>query len=251
MEDPNCIDVAKAKVDEERRKVETVVPNYIDVAEAQKSGVVRFPKLLSHDDLEQVLACHQAALAAGDPKEINVQNRTHVNKRCTFLHGSTVPKDGQLIACAPRLLGKLLRATVDAAERGGWRVAPTESKAKSARTQRGDAPYLLQDIDVRRLCIRVVELWEYEPGGGLPDDKHYDAGSIITIVCLVNHSTDFTGGVFRTLESDNRQEEHHLERGDAVCFVSHKYHNITPLITGRRISLVMELWQGGVPRWCR
>ena len=32
-----------------------------------------------------------------------------------------------------------------------------------------------------RLNFRTIELHEYGPGGGLPERKHYDAGSIITI----------------------------------------------------------------------
>jgi len=96
-----------------------------------------------------------------------------------------------------------------------------------------------------------VELWHYEPGGGLTDEQHYDAGSVITIVCLACEGSDFTGGVFRTWEVGGEHLEHAMAHGDVICFVSHKYHNVTPVLSGRRVSLVIELWQGGLSMWCR
>ena len=75
--------------------------------------------------------------------------------------------------------------------------------------------------------------WSAPPvGGGLTDLLHYDNDSILTLVVLLNHEDDYDGGVFRTNESDGRQLEHPLRQGDAVCFVSHKYHNVTPLTRG-------------------
>ena len=39
---------------------------------------------------------------------------------------------------------------------------------------------------------------------------------------------------------------HQMETGDAVCFVmSHKYHNVTPITSGVRHSMVIELYVGG------
>ena len=94
---------------------------------------------------------------------------------------------------------------------------------------------------VESLNIRVVEHWDYQVGGGLVDDVHYDCDSVITIVCLLEAADE--GGVFRTFEADDTHLEHHLEVGDSVCFVSHKYHNVTPVTGGKRRSLVVELWQ--------
>jgi predicted 2-oxoglutarate/Fe(II)-dependent dioxygenase YbiX len=39
--------------------------------------------------------------------------------------------------------------------------------------------------------------------------------------------------------------DHPMEVGDAVCFVSHKFHNVLPVTRGTRRSMVIELWQGG------
>jgi len=144
------------------------------------------------------------------------------------------------------VLAKLLRAAVQAKEKGNWGSGSMENSEPNAQER---AP--LAEIDVRRLSIRVVEFWEYEPGGGLVDDLHYDAGSIVTIVCLLNDPSEFTGGTFRTFEVGDVHLEHLLRRGDALCLLSHKYHNITPVETGRRNTLVMELWQGGLTGWCR
>jgi predicted 2-oxoglutarate/Fe(II)-dependent dioxygenase YbiX len=94
------------------------------------------------------------------------------------------------------------------------------------------------------LSVRVVEHWQYEIGGGLTDPKHYDENSVLTLVTLLSDEKDLTGGVFRTLEADGTHLEHPMKRGDAICFVSHKYHNVTPVTRGSRTSLVIELWQG-------
>ena len=55
----------------------------------------------------------------------------------------------------------------------------------------------------------------------------------------------FQGGELRTLEADGSERLHALAKGDAACFVSHKYHSIAPVRSAPRESLVIELWQGG------
>lgn len=229
------------------RQLDSAVPNYIDLGEAQKTSVVHFPGVLGTADLKAVLAYHRLALDAGDPLETNPQNRSHQHKRCTFLSGASAPHGG-LVSAAPRVLAKLLRAALSAKEQAGWGRGP-QGEGEAAD---GASAGPLADIDIRQLSIRVVELWEYQPGGGLVDDLHFDAMSIVTVVCLVNDSNEFTGGVFRTFEADGSHLEHEMGQGDVVCFVSHKYHNVTPVLTGRRVSLVVELWEGGnVPNFCR
>eukprot|EP00928_Gymnodinium_smaydae_P098138 TRINITY_DN9052_c0_g1_i2.p1 TRINITY_DN9052_c0_g1~~TRINITY_DN9052_c0_g1_i2.p1 ORF type:complete len:416 (+),score=69.87 TRINITY_DN9052_c0_g1_i2:122-1369(+) len=91
--------------------------------------------------------------------------------------------------------------------------------------------------------VRVAEFWEYEVGGGLVEDYHFDGGSVITIVCLANSASDFTGGAFRTFECDGTHLEHKLDCGDVLCLLSHKYHNVAPVLSGQRHTLVLELWQ--------
>eukprot|EP00927_Polykrikos_kofoidii_P053401 TRINITY_DN4788_c0_g1_i1.p1 TRINITY_DN4788_c0_g1~~TRINITY_DN4788_c0_g1_i1.p1 ORF type:complete len:519 (+),score=55.04 TRINITY_DN4788_c0_g1_i1:35-1591(+) len=193
----------------------------IDVVAAQQTQVVYFPKLLTDADLEKVRKCQQDQVDSG------IQPQQHLHKRRTFLNGGGAAGGG-LQGSVPDVLAKLLNAASQAKKLGGW------------GEQSGG---LLRDIKMRHLRIRVVEFWEYEPGGGLVDDYHYDSGSVVTIVCLVNN-TDLTGGVFRTFEPNGTHAEHILECGDVLCLLSHKYHNVTPVITGHRQSLVIELFQG-------
>ncbi|CAE8645616.1 unnamed protein product [Polarella glacialis] len=193
----------------------------IDLDVAQQTRAIHFPALLGEADLDNVRSCHQEQLVNGR------RPQQHEHKRRTFLNGGGAARGG-LQGSAPAVVAKLFRAASQAKQLGGW------------GEQQGGP---LRDIDMRRFRIRVAELWEYQPGGGLVDDYHYDGGSIVTIVCLLNNLTDFTGGVFRTFESNGMHAEHILERGDVLCLLSHKYHNVTPVITGQRHSLVLELFQ--------
>ena len=69
-----------------------------------------------------------------------------------------------------------------------------------------------------------MESHEYRPGGRLVDDKHYDAGSVITMdIMLADPGVDFTGGELVTPESDGSLSRPEFNQGDAVLFVSHKY----------------------------
>jgi hypothetical protein len=133
-------------------------------------------------------------------------------------------------------------------EKGGWSRksdnGPDSSDSESRTGTRGLASRrngpLMGFPGVAELSVRVVEHWEYTPGGKLDDPWHYDIGSVVTVVVLLND--DFEGGVFRTHEFDGVMLEHPMRAGDAVCFVSHKYHNVTEVTAGTRHSLVMELW---------
>ena len=166
----------------------------------------------------------------------NEQNATRTCKACTFLNkGDPDP----IYSRAPRVLAKLLRFAMRAWEQEAWSTSGTAVVGDDSV----GAPPLAGVAGVRSLSIRNVEHWHYDVGGCLDNDAHYDGGSIVTIVCALDPV--HTGGVFRTLESDGSQLEHKLQPGDAVCFVSHKLHNVTPVLTGVRHSLVMELWEGG------
>ena len=55
-----------------------------------------------------------------------------------------------------------------------------------------------------------------------------------------------TGGDLVTLEPNGTRLVHRLQKGDSACLVSHKYHSISPVLSGERHSLVVELWQGGI-----
>eukprot|EP00747_Dinoflagellata_sp_TGD_P078334 gnl/TRDRNA2_/TRDRNA2_160014_c0_seq2.p1 gnl/TRDRNA2_/TRDRNA2_160014_c0~~gnl/TRDRNA2_/TRDRNA2_160014_c0_seq2.p1 ORF type:complete len:440 (+),score=83.89 gnl/TRDRNA2_/TRDRNA2_160014_c0_seq2:64-1320(+) len=108
---------------------------------------------------------------------------------------------------------------------------------------------LLSGIGPERMAFlqpRCVEYHRVLPGGSLPDPTHIDGGSVITIDVMLSDPSggDFTGGEFCTLESDGRYAQHTFGQGDAVVFVSHKYHCIRPLLSGLREVLIMEFWEG-------
>ena len=45
-------------------------------------------------------------------------------------------------------------------------------------------------------------------------------------------------------QPDGSLLQHTFERGDALVFLSHKYHSVSPVTAGTRQVLVSELWQG-------
>jgi hypothetical protein len=94
------------------------------------------------------------------------------------------------------------------------------------------------------LVPRCVEFHTVKPPGALPSEDHFDQGSFLTIDVMLSHSSDFEGGQFKTKESDGTFASHSFDRGDALCFVSHKPHCILPVTAGKRHVLVMEIWEG-------
>mmetsp|Transcript_42481 Transcript_42481/g.98436 ORF Transcript_42481/g.98436 Transcript_42481/m.98436 type:complete len:132 (+) Transcript_42481:219-614(+) len=61
---------------------------------------------------------------------------------------------------------------------------------------------------------------------------------------LAEPSVDFEGGDFQTPEDDGTLRRHFFGRGDAVAFVSHKQHCVSPVVKGCRQVLVIEFWHG-------
>ena len=51
-------------------------------------------------------------------------------------------------------------------------------------------------------------------------ERHYDAGSLVTMDLMLSSTADFTGGVFTTLEADGELLPHTFERGDLLIFLS-------------------------------
>jgi hypothetical protein len=102
----------------------------------------------------------------------------------------------------------------------------------------------------------VAEYHEMRVGGSLPNIEHYDIGSIITVDIMLQIAED--GALFQTLETPDynisasetdvtsgaNMKTHEFTEGDALVFVSHKYHSVTPLRRGSRKVLVVEYWHG-------
>lgn len=96
--------------------------------------------------------------------------------------------------------------------------------------------------------LRVAEYHTHvAPSEGLPDPRHYDKDSLVTIDVLLGEDA-FDGGNFQTLEPDGSFTKHPCGVGDALLFVSHKYHCVTPLVAGVRKVLVLEFWRGSEQR---
>jgi len=104
---------------------------------------------------------------------------------------------------------------------------------------------------IEHVNFRVVEhhtmrssLNDRPTGGGLHTKRHCDQGSLVTIDCLLSDRRDIEGGVLQTLEPDGQMLSHAWEQGDALVFLSHKYHSVSTLTRGTRQVLVCELWEG-------
>ena len=101
----------------------------------------------------------------------------------------------------------------------------------------------------RDVGVRCVEYHQVQLSGALPEHTHMDRGSLVTVDILLSEpGIDFEGGEFGTLESDGQLLTHQFggrdRPGDALLFVSHKYHCVQPVLKGRRRVLVIELWVG-------
>ena len=225
-----------------REQAETIVDlragllDVVDITAARASCVMYAPSLFSSSDLCDIEAVRKIVMARESIYENNSENRMHQHKVGTFLNN---PPHNTMQREAPHILGKMIRFAAQAWEQAKW----SESSLVSSSSSVHNGPLCSVLGGVPSLNIRVVEMWEYEVGGGLSDSMHYDVDSILTIVALL--CDNYEGGIFRTYEADDTHLEHHMKTGDAICFVSHKYHNITPLTKGIRKSLVIELWQGG------
>ena len=91
-----------------------------------------------------------------------------------------------------------------------------------------------------------AEFHDYTTGGEVSSAKHLDEGSLVTITVMLTERSAFQGGAFCETLVDGRVVEKApvAERGDAMCFVSHKYHSVQPVTGGNRKTLVVEIWEG-------
>lgn len=150
----------------------------------------------------------------------------------------------------PDLKLKLRKATVEA-DAESWGLLRARDLAKvNYRTVefhvRESSPRrCMTDEHDTQLSPFSSYLQEYSKGGRLNAERHYDAGSIITMdIMLSEPGKDFTGGELCTPEADGSVQRVDFRRGDAALFVSHKFHNVRPVEQGRRTVLVLELWDG-------
>ena len=202
--------------------------NYINLDAARDSEVMRSNSLLTNEDIDAVNSLLEYIHGIESPLANNSQNATHIRKTCTFMNN---PPHFLFELNASSVLKKLLNFGHDAYLNSSW----TDGCLNDFEFGGGG-------FDA--LSIRVIEHWCYKIGGGLTDPMHYDENSIITIVALLSDELEFEGGEFRTHESSGAHQKHDMKKGDAISFVSHKYHNVSTVTSGSRRSLVIEMWQG-------
>jgi predicted 2-oxoglutarate/Fe(II)-dependent dioxygenase YbiX len=103
-------------------------------------------------------------------------------------------------------------------------------------------------VATSELSIRCVEFHTYTAGGGLMSLVHRDRGSVLTISVLLSSPAACEGGEFITWTRDGTRDgtekvHHGMQRGDGIFFHSEKTHNVEMVTSGRRHSLVIELWR--------
>mmetsp|Transcript_38686 Transcript_38686/g.93150 ORF Transcript_38686/g.93150 Transcript_38686/m.93150 type:complete len:344 (-) Transcript_38686:24-1055(-) len=188
---------------------------------ASQSSIVRLPNFFSAAEIAQVFDArdeHHRRLLGPPPM-------ARQGWRTTYLSAG-----GLFRAKYPELHARLrsLRHEVDLSIIND--VIPDEEKS-DARSA------LLDDLE-----MRCIELHESGPGGSLNDPGHFDNGSVVTADVLLEDG--FDGGSFSTRDGNGTVSTHLFERGDAIVFPAYKYHSVAPIVSGRRVTLVVEFWQG-------
>jgi len=192
----------------------------MSAAVAQKTQVVRVEQLLSSSEISKFMS--EVRLLQEQRKcwqTLDYRTGPRCGWRTTYLH-----TNGVFQACFGSL-GNKLRQTLFEVDAANWCV--------------------LLDRERDNLTFRTIEYHEYTAGGNLSSVGHYDSGSLLTIdVMLADSSKDFEGGQLSLPEADGNVTTPQMNQGDAVVFLSHKYHNVTPVTKGKRTVLVLELWEG-------
>ena len=159
------------------------------VSKAQRTTAVRLPDVFSPKDIKKLLAMHEAVRP-----DCGVVLKKHgegaQNWSTTFLQ-----TDGIFASALPELRQKILDAASKVDAEQGWGLLAA-------------APALPQ--------LRVVELHTVGPGGALPERKHYDHGSLVTVDIMLSPTENFEGGTLSTLESDGQLQAHAFEKGEAT-----------------------------------
>ncbi|KAJ1616268.1 hypothetical protein T492DRAFT_1107787 [Pavlovales sp. CCMP2436] len=191
----------------------------VDCAWARKTAVAHLPGLLSLDEIAEL---HRVAAQVQSEAASEYRGGADAGRAWRVIYLQT---DGEFGRLLPALHAKLRRAAVEADSKESW----------------GLLPPLRHD----EWAVRCVEYHRMGRSGGLPDRGHYDCGSLVTIdVMLTRPGVDHEGGLFCTREADGTDIAHPFEQGDALAFVSHKPHCVSPLVRGTRQVLVVEFWRG-------
>ena len=205
-----------------RAAVEAPLHN-VEIPTAQRTQAVHIPKLLSRDD---IAAVHRVGAAVAAERADATIDRSAWGQPEGTWTVTFVNAGGALEAMEPALHAKIRDAAL-AVDREHWNVTA------GARL----ANYRVAEHHTMRSAL-----------GGRPiaaaHTRHCDHGSLVTIDILLTDPAQIEGGVLQTLEPDGELLGHAWEQGDALVFLSHKYHCVSPLTRGTRQVMVCELWQG-------
>ena len=195
----------------------------MDVQSARTTQVAHLRGVLTSSDIERL---HETAASVRTPKAVEARAplASSTPGAWTVLYMHT---EGWLERLLPDLHAKLVAAAHEA-DKAHWQLFDGNGQ----------------------VSVRCAEYHRMAKGGSLADPTHYDLGSLVTLdVMLTVPGKEFEGGTFCTREADGHDAQHPFGQGDAVAFVSHKPHHVTPVTRGVRQVLVLEFWRGP-PRRC-
>lgn len=220
-----------AKYESQRREDKEVEGHLMAVQDAQRTRVIRLPRLLDDNEIQLLHEVHAAHESHLGQRVKPASSQASSYKTGQFIDNA-LPEEGVRVSylntagvferALPALRSKLIAAAFEADARH-WHVL-------------GGATH-----DVVPRC---AEYHVSNPPGGLPYPDHFDEGSLLTIDVMLSENGAFDGGQFCTLEADGTLTAHPFQKGDALVWVSHKPHCVEPLTRGQRRVLVMELWEG-------
>ena len=193
------------------------------VDDAQKTRVFRQQGFLSAAEAERLIRRFNRL---GLQPYTNVPDQDY-NSHGAWVHITRYLQEGDCFRTKfPKLRARVLALARRANKENGW------------------------GLDMRSISVRVAELHNYRKGGALSEMDHYDKGSLVTVDVMLE--TSLRGGMFQTVEVPQEYaasaaggggargaagagagvgvlREHNFDVGDALVFVSHKYHRVAPV----------------------
>eukprot|EP00928_Gymnodinium_smaydae_P022791 TRINITY_DN19023_c0_g1_i1.p1 TRINITY_DN19023_c0_g1~~TRINITY_DN19023_c0_g1_i1.p1 ORF type:complete len:317 (-),score=18.70 TRINITY_DN19023_c0_g1_i1:165-1010(-) len=192
--------------------------------QAQRTQAVRLECLLTEDDISELLAFARSFWDQQLPGHTQREREQQVREKGSQWRTAYLHTGDLFYQRFPSLYAKIRRAIFEADEKH-WQI--------------------LKGRDPARLNFRTIECHEYGPAGRLSAEGHYDAGSLLTLDIMLSDPTcDFKGGDLVMPEANGLLTNAKMRKGDAMLFMSHKYHNVLPVVDGQRAVFVVELWDG-------
>jgi hypothetical protein len=209
------------------------LPLSMDVKTAQLTAAVRLEQIITPDEAKQIHAIAGRTPEGGrdwtsqSAVKLGCEIRSQQSKlwEVLFLHSH-----GAIMSQMPAFIDRVVERVValDRSQHWGFQLA------------------------TGNFSLRACEYHsQVAPSEALADIHHYDQDSLVTVdIMLSDPAVEFSGASIQTLRADGEMESHSVQQYDALCFVSHKYHSVTPLRAGRRVVCVLEFWRGSpVARW--